>query len=84
MLMADGKAIAAADLDFDRPENADSSLMPTLRQIRAQAETEAVTRALAMTGNNVSDASQLLGVSRPTLYEIMHAANLHIKRRDRS
>ncbi len=84
MLMADGKGIAAGDLDLDPPGDGDTSLMPTLRQIRAQAETEAVTRALAITDNNVSDASQLLGVSRPTLYEIMHAANLHIKRRDRS
>jgi len=84
MLMADGKGITAADLDLDLPVDADASLMPSLRQIRSQAEIEAVVRALALTDNNVSDASLLLGVSRPTLYEIMHSANMLIKRKDRS
>ncbi|MBF0324540.1 PEP-CTERM-box response regulator transcription factor [Magnetospirillum moscoviense] len=82
MLMADGKAISSADLELC--DDTDILQMPTLRQIRAQAEAEAVLRALAITDNNVSDASQLLGVSRPTLYEIMHAANMPINRRDRS
>ncbi len=84
MLMADGKGITATDLDLDLPADADSALIPTLRQIRMQAESDAVIRALALTNNNVSDASQLLGVSRPTLYEIMRTANMVIKRKDRS
>ena len=84
MLMADGRGITAADLDLDVVDSLDATLMPTLRQIRATAEAEAVTRALAITDNNVSDASQLLGVSRPTLYEIMHTANMPLKRKDRS
>ncbi|MTJ83692.1 MAG: PEP-CTERM-box response regulator transcription factor [Telmatospirillum sp.] len=84
MLMADGKGITAADLDLGMENPAEATLMPTLRQIRQQAETEAVTRALALTDNNVSDAAQLLGVSRPTLYELMRTANVTTKRKDRS
>jgi len=84
MLMADGKSISAADLDLDVPIGKDTALMPTLRQIRTRAEGEAVTRALALTDNNVSDASQLLGVSRPTFYELMRGANIPIKRKEQS
>ncbi|MDR3437881.1 PEP-CTERM-box response regulator transcription factor [Telmatospirillum sp.] len=84
MLMADGKSITAADLDLGMDNPAEAAPMPTLRQIRLQAESEAVTRALALTDNNVSDAAQLLGVSRPTLYELMRTANVNIKRKDRS
>lgn len=84
MLMADGKSITDIDLDLGVPAAMDASPMPTLRQIRTQAENEAVTRALALTDNNISDASQLLGVSRPTLYEIMRTGNIVIKRKDRS
>lgn len=83
MLMADGKGITAADLDLDMDDPGESTLMPTLRQIRQRAETEAVTRALALTDNNVSDAAHLLGVSRPTFYELMRTANVNIKRKDR-
>jgi two-component system NtrC family response regulator len=84
MLMADGKGITAVDLDLNTPAVAGTAPMPSLRQIRLEAEIEAVTRALALTDNNVSDAAQLLGVSRPTLYEIMRTANITIKRKDRS
>lgn len=84
MLMANGKTISSHDLDLQPVNDAVTTMMPTLRQIRAQAEAEAVTRALALTDNNISDASQLLGVSRPTLYEIIHTANIAINRGDRS
>ena len=43
MLMADGKGITAADFDLDQPGGRRIA-MPTLRQIRAQAESEAVAR----------------------------------------
>jgi len=81
MLMADGDGITAADLDLEVADAVDVALMPTLRQIRIQAETEAIARALALTDNNISTASQLLGVSRPTFYEIMRTSNILINRK---
>ena len=69
MVMADSKLISAADLglqDADAP-----SAFPTLKQIREQAEFDAVTQALALAQDNVSQAAKLLGVSRPTLYDLM-------------
>jgi two-component system NtrC family response regulator len=42
-----------------------------LRQVREDAERDAVLRALARTNGNVSRAAELLGVSRPTLYDLL-------------
>jgi two-component system NtrC family response regulator len=42
-----------------------------LRQVRDEAERHAVQRALALCNGNVSQAAELLGVSRPTLYDLM-------------
>jgi len=77
MLMADGKIVSAEDIGL--PAQEESRLMPKLREIRDKAVAEAVTRALAMTENNVSDAAHLLGVSRPTMYELMKTASIKRK-----
>ena len=49
---------------------------PTLRSVRERAEEEAVARALAVTGDNVSAAAKLLGISRPTLYDLIKTLRL--------
>lgn len=76
-LMADGKLVTGTDLGL--PTGEETAPMPTLRQIREQAEAQAVLRALALTDNNVSAAAELLDVSRPTLYELMRTANIKRK-----
>jgi two-component system NtrC family response regulator len=42
-----------------------------LRQVREEAERRAVVKALARCNNNVAHAAEMLGVSRPTLYDLM-------------
>ena len=42
-----------------------------LREVREKAESRAILRALARTDGNVSKTSELLGVTRPTLYNLM-------------
>jgi two-component system NtrC family response regulator len=42
-----------------------------LRQVRDEADRVAVSRALAKAHGNVAQAAELLGVSRPTLYDLM-------------
>ena len=76
ILMADGRTITELDLGLPGGEGIS---MPTLREIREQAESEAVIRALALTDDNISEAAQLLGVSRPTLYDLMKTANIKRK-----
>ena len=42
-----------------------------LREVREKAESQAIVRALARTDGNVSKTAELLGVTRPTLYNLM-------------
>ena len=42
-----------------------------LRQVRDEAEYKAIVKALARVEGNIVKASELLGVSRPTLYDLM-------------
>jgi two-component system NtrC family response regulator len=46
--------------------------LPTLKQAREQAEIKVIRQALALTGNNISQAARLLEVSRPTLHDLLN------------
>ena len=74
MVLCDGKTINAENLDIEA--SATTQAFPTLRQAREKAEIDIIMRALASTQNNVSQASKLLGVSRPTLYELMKSLGI--------
>ncbi len=71
-IMADGSQITAEDLSLAvaTDEAAEASL--DLRTVREAAERKAVIAALARANSNVLKAAELLGVSRPTLYDLMH------------
>jgi two-component system NtrC family response regulator len=47
-----------------------------LKEIREQAERRAVTRAMSHCDDNVSEAASLLGVTRPTLYNLLEKLGL--------
>jgi two-component system NtrC family response regulator len=68
-IMADGTQITAADLGLDA---SDAEPQPfNLRQARENAERLAVSRALAHTDGSIAQAAELLGITRPTLYDLM-------------
>ena len=73
VIMADGAGIGAGDIGIT-PVAEGSQL--NLRQVREEAEKHAVLRALGRVNGNLSKAADLLGVSRPTLYELMHRFGL--------
>ena len=75
MVLCDGRTIRANDLDIAVEEDS-LARFPTLRQVREQAERDVIIRALSVTQDNVSKAAKLLGVSRPTLYELMKSLGL--------
>ncbi len=75
-VLAEGKLITATDLDFESDDG--QAEFPTLKQARERADIEIITSALALSRNNVSAAAKLLGVSRPTLYDLMTQLNLRI------
>ena len=74
VIMADGLAISAADIGLAELELDASAL--NLRQVREQAEKQAVLRVLGRVNGNLSRAAELLGVSRPTLYDLMYRFGL--------
>jgi two-component system NtrC family response regulator len=74
VIMADGPTISAADIGLSEAD-ADVALL-NLRQVREHAEKNAVVRVLGRVNGNLSKAAELLGVSRPTLYDLMHRFGL--------
>jgi two-component system NtrC family response regulator len=69
VIMADGNTIVAEDLGLPDVDAEESPL--NLRQVRDEAEYKAIVRALARADGNIVKASEMLGVSRPTLYDLM-------------
>ena len=69
VIMADGKQLGAADLDLRRRE---AEPMPiNLRAAREVIDRRVIRQALTRTEHNISGAAKLLGISRPTLYDLM-------------
>lgn len=75
-IMADGQQITADDLGLAAVEQDDADRSLDLRTVRDVAERKAVIAALARVDGNVLRAAELLGVSRPTLYDLMHRLGL--------
>lgn len=72
-IMADGKLVVAADLDLPAPEHAGPV---NLKAVREAADRRAIIQALSRTDGNISGTARLLGISRPTLYDLMKAYDL--------
>lgn len=75
-IMAEGSQISSKDVGLKStvPDEADDSL--DLRVIRDNADKRAITAALGRVNGNMVKAAELLGVSRPTLYDLMHRLGL--------
>jgi two-component system NtrC family response regulator len=74
VIMADALTISAADVGLG-PADAEPAIL-NLRRVREEAEKDAVLRVLGRVNGNYSKAAELLGVSRPTLYDLMHRCGL--------
>lgn len=74
VIMCEEKSIAPQDLGVA----ATGELSINLRQVRQEAEKTAISRALSMTDSNISAAAKLLGVTRPTLYDLLKKYDIQI------
>ncbi len=74
VIMADGKMVGAGDLDLPGAGGGasdDEPLPLNLRAAREVADRRAIHQAMTRSENNISAAAKLLGISRPTLYDLM-------------
>lgn len=74
VIMAESQQITLVDLDLPLQEI--KSFPFNLKQIRDNAEREAIQRALNYCSGNVSKAAELLGITRPTLYNMLEKLNI--------
>ncbi|VAW58717.1 Response regulatory protein [hydrothermal vent metagenome] len=71
VIMADGKQLTVDDLELKASDETSTANAFDLRKVREAAERKVIAKALNHTNGKVSPAAELLGVSRPTLYDLM-------------
>jgi putative PEP-CTERM system response regulator len=74
VIMADGKLVTALDLDLTPVAEPDPI---NLKAVREVADRKAIRHALARAEGNISNTARLLGISRPTLYDLLKNYDLH-------
>ncbi|MDJ0927057.1 MAG: PEP-CTERM-box response regulator transcription factor [Gammaproteobacteria bacterium] len=78
VIMAEGKQVTAADLGLADADADGPNL--NLREVRRESETAAIERALVYASGNISQAAKLLGITRPTLYDLIEKYAIIIDR----
>lgn len=75
VIMADGKLVSAEDLDLIEDEDGDEKAL-NLKQAREAADRRMIRQAMARSQGNISMTAKLLGISRPTLYDLLKQYDL--------
>jgi len=71
VIMASGSRVTAKDLELEPVQDRAAPSAPTLREARERVEREVVEQALKRNSGRITSAAAELGISRPTLYELM-------------
>ncbi len=77
VIMTEGKYVTVEDLGLPGDGGADLAWL-NLRVARQRAEREAIRQALAVAGWNLSRAAELLGITRPTLYDLLEKNDIAV------
>jgi two-component system NtrC family response regulator len=80
VIMADGALVTPEDLGLAEAQG--SELLFNLKEVRSRAERQAILQAMALSDGKISRAAELLGVSRPTLYDLMDRYGIRREERD--
>ncbi|PZQ56050.1 MAG: PEP-CTERM-box response regulator transcription factor [Novosphingobium pentaromativorans] len=75
VIMADEKLVSAADLDLADPDEQVVNAL-NLKTAREQADRKVIRHALARSEGNISSTAKMLGISRPTLYDLLKQYDL--------
>ena len=75
VIMADGKLVTASDLDLAEPGD-DAANPLNLKTAREATDRKMIRHALARSEGNISNTARLLGISRPTLYDLLKQYDL--------
>lgn len=75
VIMAEGKFVTAEDLGLAPPASGNDL---NLRAARQRVETDAINQALIRASGNISRAAECLGVTRPTLYDLMRKYGIEV------
>ena len=75
VIMADGKQVTAADLGIERVDE-EEQISLNLREVRQRAESKAIRIVLMKNYGNISRSAEQLGVTRPTLYDLLNKYGL--------
>ncbi|MBC3765797.1 PEP-CTERM-box response regulator transcription factor [Neptunicella marina] len=76
IIMAEGSFITADDLGLIADSNNTKMAKLNLREVREEAESNAIRSAYQLSERNLSKTAELLGVTRPTLYSLIDKYNL--------
>jgi two-component system NtrC family response regulator len=74
VIMADGKLVTAHDLGLSAGDQIEELF--NLREVRQRAESKAIRVALTRSYGNISKSAELLGITRPTLYDLLNKYGL--------
>jgi two-component system NtrC family response regulator len=75
------RVITPVDLGLEEiPLKQEEQKLSTLKEARETAEKNAVRRALALSGNNISHAAKLIEISRPTLHDLLKKHGININK----
>ena len=76
VIMADGKLVSAEDLDLAAGSGEEADIALNLKAAREQADRRMIRQALSRSEGNISNTAKLLGISRPTLYDLLKQYDL--------
>jgi len=71
LVLAEGPFVGPNDLELQVPATQVAAAGSTLREAREELEREIIARKLKENSGNISKTAKVLGISRPTLYELM-------------
>jgi two-component system, NtrC family, response regulator len=84
VIMANGTRVSAKDLELDQGKDLSASSATTLKQARERVERELIEQALKRNSGKITSAAADLGISRPTLYELMEKLGISNDRANRN